>query len=472
MDPPPEDEIVDNEDLFSFPKREKKTFVEVTQEMKMKTEELSVLLENMAKLPFMIWLNVKSFFNKKYSGNRYRLQEHQVLEMVRKCCNKLGLGNSISTLKNIPDYSKMPSKDRPFLHHSMCSPHPEKSDVMMRLMIFVNPALLGLLNGAVDLFIDATFSCVPVPFYQCLIMMVFDSSTSHYVPVIYALMTHKCQELYWQVFNQVFFLTKWKMRVCTFTSDFEQAMMNMLELLFGKNAGRGKHIRCFFHLKQAWWKYLVENRNLGKSSILGTLMAVGGLDLLCILPHHEIDIYGIPYLHLMLEVHATTLEKLSMDKFWTYFWKQWLQITNNWNIREDDGHFLQMVNRTNNALESYNRRFNSIFLKTPASLIEFNELIKKESLHQEDILNDIHSGRRREKDSQDVWIPDIPLSYYKFKSNQEDGDDPFPGGHATTDPEDLLDLDAPIINRKVAKSRSNILKKACIVHVEKKQAKK
>ncbi len=339
MDTPPEDEVVDNEDLFAFPKRDKKTFVEVTQEMKMKTEELSILPGKMAKLPSMILLDVKSFFNEKYSGNRYGLQEHQVLEMVRKCRNKLGHGNSISTLENVPNYSKMPSKDRPFLHHSMCSPHPEKSDIMMCLMIFANPALLGLLNGVVDLFIDATFSCVSVPFYQSLIMMVFDPSTSHYVPVIYALMTHKCQELYWQVFNQVFFLTNWKMRVRTFTSNFEQAMMNMLELLFGKNAGGGKHIGCFFHLKQAWQMYLVENCNLGPSSIIGALMAVGGLDLLCVLPRHEIDIYGIPYLRLMLEVHATTLEKLSMDTFWIYFQKLWLRITNNWNIREDDGLF-------------------------------------------------------------------------------------------------------------------------------------
>jgi hypothetical protein len=119
--------------------------------MKMKTEELSILPENMAKLPSMIWLDVKSFFNEEYSGNWYGLQEHQVLEMVRKCHNKLRHGSSISTLKNVPNYSKMPSKDRPFLHHSMCSPYQEKSDVMMRLMIFVNPALLELLNGAVDL---------------------------------------------------------------------------------------------------------------------------------------------------------------------------------------------------------------------------------------------------------------------------------------------------------------------------------
>jgi hypothetical protein len=129
-----------------------------------------------------------------------------------------------------------------------------------------------------------------------------------------------------------------------------------------------------------------------------------------------------------------------------------------------------MVNRTNNALECYNRRFNSIFLKTP-SLIEFNELVKNESLQQEEILNDIRSGRRRDKDCQEMWIPDIPLSYYNFRSNQEDGEDPFPGGHATTNPEDSSDSGAPMINRKVTKPCSNILKKACIIHVENKQAK-
>ncbi len=102
--------------------------------MKMKTEELSILPGNRSKLPSMIWLKVKSFFNEKYSVNWYGLQEHQVLEMARKCRNKLGHGNSISTLENVMDYSKMPSKDRPLLHHSMCSPHPEKSDVMIRVV--------------------------------------------------------------------------------------------------------------------------------------------------------------------------------------------------------------------------------------------------------------------------------------------------------------------------------------------------
>jgi hypothetical protein len=126
-------------------------------------------------------------------------------------------------------------------------------------------------------------------------------------------------------------------------------MMNMLELHFGKNAGGGKHVGCFFHLKQAWRKYLIEKCGLGLSSLLGPLMAMGGLDLLCVIPHKKIDSIGIPFLCLTLEGTVTELEKMSMDNFWTYFQKQWLRITNSWNICEEDGQFLQMMNRINNA---------------------------------------------------------------------------------------------------------------------------
>ncbi len=62
----------------------------------------------------------------------------------------------------------------------------------MRIMIHANPSLLGLLQGLVDIYVDATFEpCVPYGFYQCLIVVVLDNQTSSYVPVVYALMSHK-----------------------------------------------------------------------------------------------------------------------------------------------------------------------------------------------------------------------------------------------------------------------------------------
>ncbi len=105
-------------------------------------------------------------------------------------------------------------------------------------------------------------------------------------------------------------------------------------------------------------------------------------------------------------------------------------------------------------------------------LIEFNELVKNETLCQEDILNDIRSGRRREKDRPEVWIPDIPLSYYKFKREQKDAKD-LEMRYATTNPENSSDSEDDIpINRKIVQSCSNILKVACIIHAESKKAKK
>ncbi len=98
-------------------------------------------------------------------------------------------------------------------------------------------------------------------------------------------------------------------------------------------------------------------------------------------------------------------------------------------------------------------RFNSIFLKTP-SLIEFNELVKNESLCQEDILNDIRAGRRREKDHPEVWIPEIPLPYYEFKREQEYAAEDLERRYAATDPEESSDDNIPIpINRRRSRSR-------------------
>ncbi len=51
----------------------------------------------------------------------------------------------------------------PFLHCSVCFPHPEDNNANMRMMIFSNPTLIGLLHGIVDIFVDATFTpCTPI----------------------------------------------------------------------------------------------------------------------------------------------------------------------------------------------------------------------------------------------------------------------------------------------------------------------
>ena len=146
-------------------------YTNIKDKMKAKVEDLS--LGNLTMLPARVYIDVKHWANETYGGNWVGLREHQVVELVRKCHKKLGLDNTIGTIENTPDYNKMTNQDRPFLHASMCFPHPDASknttttgtkNNTMRAMMFANPELLGLLNGRVDIFVDVTFSCAPDPF--------------------------------------------------------------------------------------------------------------------------------------------------------------------------------------------------------------------------------------------------------------------------------------------------------------------
>ena len=124
--------------------------------------------------------------------------------------------------------------------------------------------------------------------------MIYHRETSSYVPIVYALMDSKCKEAYWHVFNQIVVLSQWKLQVKTYCTDFERALLDQMQIQFGGPDG-GTHIRCFFHLKQAWRKYLLEKCHIDRETVK-VAMQVGMLDLLCVIPAKEVLAHGIPYL--------------------------------------------------------------------------------------------------------------------------------------------------------------------------------
>ncbi len=263
------------------------------------------------------------------------------------------------------------------------------------------------------MFVDATFSCAPHPFYQCLIIMVYDHCTSSYVPILYMLMSHKTEQLYWHASNQLIALSDWRINVRTYYSNFEQAMMKELDNAF-KNEG-GTHIGCFFHLKQAWRKFLMTQCELS-CEIAKEAMQPGNLDLLCIIPCEEVDTKGIPYLRKKLEKGKRKLAKKEKDgwaRFWKYFEKQWMPILHRWNICDKDGNYFDMVNCTNNGLERYNCRFNKIFPTRP-TLIGFVQEVVTESMYQAQNLSDIRMGKVAETRRIVQTIPSIPDDYVDF----------------------------------------------------------
>jgi len=91
-----------------------------------------------------------------------------------------------------------------------------------------------------------------------------------------------------------------------------------------------------------------------------------------------------------------------------------MPIVASWNICQENGDNIKMINRTNNAVESYNCRFNRLFSKQP-NTIEFNQIVMEESIrHQAETLQNIWTGKKRETVRQKVFVPDIPEEYYSF----------------------------------------------------------
>jgi hypothetical protein len=63
-----------------------------------------------------------------------------------------------------------------------------------------------------------------------------------------------------------------------------------------------------------------------------------------------------------------------------------------------------MVNRTNNALESYNHQFNHLFPKIP-TLIEFVQLVEQETRDRAEKLDIIRIGKHHELLCEKIGYP-------------------------------------------------------------------
>ena len=173
---------------------------------------------------------------------------------------------------------------------------------------------------------------------------------------------------------------------------------------------------CFFHLKQAWSKHLIKKLGFLAEQIK-LAMSVGYLDLLCILSQNEIEGFGIPYVRSLIEHGLSKIDVKKWDPFWDYFERQWLPIRDSWNLCNENESYKSIMNRRNNGLERYNRRFNDLFSGGKPSLMEFVEIVEKESRHQADRLNCIRNGHEDSPIYSDVTIPNIPKAYRTFKKS-------------------------------------------------------
>ena len=146
---------------------------------------------------------------------------------------------------------------------------------------------------------DATFRIMLHPFYQCLIVMVFDASLNINIPVVWILMTGKTEECYWQAFNWLVSVAK-SIDPSYIGVDFERAFFSQAQLHF-PNA---RLIGCLFHFKQAAWKKMIQISILEEEVLFA--MRSGVFDLITVIPLELME-KGIAFIRVMIIDHVWLL---------------------------------------------------------------------------------------------------------------------------------------------------------------------
>jgi len=139
------------------------------------------------------------------------------------------------------------------LHFNASFPN-EYDGKLERIIGFGNPSLFRVVRRCKRMFIDGMFKFVPKPFYQCLIIMVFDDQTDAYVPVFYVLMTSKTQQIYRQALRWFKITVDRKIAPVSVTCDFEIALQNAIMEVFPGVVVNG----CLFHWKQAIYRKIID----------------------------------------------------------------------------------------------------------------------------------------------------------------------------------------------------------------------
>ena len=243
--------------------------------------------------------------------------------------------------------------------------------------------------------------------------MVRDEACETYVPVMYILMSCKSTECYWYALEGLIAASKWKLEPFSVTFDFEKASHKAVRHQFPNCQLNG----CLFHLKQAWRRFMI-TKLMMRDELVSMFMTKNILDVLTIIPRDEIKKKGIAFVRSILDKECKDKEEeKQMDKFWAYFRKEWCssdEFIATWNICDEDEAYFDLANRTNNALERYNRRMNDLFSTPHPSLLEFVTTIEKESRYQVQRLDNIRYRHEIPPENMPLTLDEVPLIYINF----------------------------------------------------------
>jgi len=211
---------------------------DMTEAMLQRAEEIA--LKNLSMAPKKVHLIVLKEMEQKYKIFK-GATNIKIISRVKNCRTKLN-GNDVYRTIEMESLSKIKNSNLFFLQFNITFPN-EYDGKLERIIGFGNPSLIRVLGGNKRVFIDGTFKIVPKPFYQCLIIMVFDEQTDSFVPVFYVLLTSKTEQIYRHALYWVKASSDYKMKPDRITCDFEKALHNAIAIEFPSAVING----CLFH---------------------------------------------------------------------------------------------------------------------------------------------------------------------------------------------------------------------------------
>jgi hypothetical protein len=253
------------------------------------------------------------------------------------------------------------------------------------MIMWIHPDLLPILKRRkAACFIDGTFRVVPRPFAQCVIVMIYDDETELYVPIVYSLVENKNEWTYWHLIHLVLVACELKFDPMTITTDFERPLMNAIK----DQLRDAQQIGCLFHFKQAMHRKLTKLRIPDYQ--IQEAMRRGMLDELTVIKRDEISATITKIREKMVEGQHGQ----KWDAFFKYFETTWMNsyLFETWNISDQLQCGINVDNRTNNALENFNRQLNQEFPTAHPNIFHFITTIRDISSRYVQRIKDIRAG--------------------------------------------------------------------------------
>ncbi|KAJ8564223.1 hypothetical protein ON010_g7121 [Phytophthora cinnamomi] len=185
--------------------------------------------------------------------------------------------------------------------------------------------------------------------------------------------------------------------------DFELALLQNVKDQF-PNANS---VGCLFHWKQAIRRKMVA-LHIPLDQVKQSMLP-GCLDLLTVFPRAKKE-QGIAHVSSQLEPRRG--DKTKWASFWKYFRATWLKRydLDTWNVHHMLSDDVELISKTNNPLESYNRVFASQFHRSHPNLMTFMQVCKNESQRFFEGLRRIEDGVEDGSAVADVTYPTMPAA--------------------------------------------------------------